>query len=524
MQITKLKINNYLCLVDFQIKFQIDNHGSLTVLIGENGTGKSTMLDAILEILMSFDSPIIEKRIGYAYEIEYKYAQINHIIKKEGHNYIIQIGVEKFIGNYSTIKKLLSKKRIFPERIIAFYSGANNKLIDKIQHQNTLYASKCRYALRNYLHSLENPSLLEEINFPKRKYNYCDETLTPIYLASLLAGNSSFEKKYLQNNCIISSLEMIVVSVDLKKINKISLNTYKEDDNFIKFQKIVSFIDNRFLVFFQENVIDNISNKSFFVIKELETKGIDSIAILEFFEKLYSLFDAEFHVYVTVGEQEIEVSQMSEGQRQLIKILGMLGISKSEDCLVLMDEPDAHMNPTWKYEVKKTIDNCLKSTINTQAIIATHDPLVINGVPKEYIRIFTLVKDSHQNSYITKVINPTEDTKGLGIDGLLQSEYYGLTTVLDTETRKIMDRKNDLLVKQAEGHLSEPEKEELEKLSNQLEDMYFARNIPTDEYYDEYIAAMHRIYKRQHNITLSQKEIEERNANAENILRKLLGK
>jgi hypothetical protein len=122
------------------------------------------------------------------------------------------------------------------------------------------------------------------------------------------------------------------------------------------------------------------------------------------------------------------------------------------------------------------------------------------------------------------VINPTEDTKGLGIDGLLQSEYYGLTTVLDTETRKIMDRKNDLLVKQAEGHLSEPEKEELEKLSNQLEDMYFARNIPTDEYYDEYIAAMHRIYKRQHNITLSQKEIEERNANAENILRKLLGK
>lgn len=69
--------------------------------------------------------------------------------------------------------------------------------------------------------------------------------------------------------------------------------------------------------------------------------NIDSIAILEFFEKLYSLFETRFEVTVTQGESNVKCSEMSEGQRQLIKILGMLGICKTEDCLVLMDEPDA---------------------------------------------------------------------------------------------------------------------------------------------------------------------------------------
>ena len=101
----------------------------------------------------------------------------------------------------------------------------------------------------------------------------------------------------------------------------------------------------------------------------------------------------------------------------------MLGICKTEDCLVLMDEPDAYMNPRWKYEIKETMDKSLQDAVNTQAIVATHDPLVINGVPKEFIRIFTRDESlvSNNGHYFTKVIVPTEDTEGMGIDGLLQS-------------------------------------------------------------------------------------------------------
>lgn len=210
----------------------------------------------------------------------------------------------------------------------------------------------------------------------------------------------------------------------------------------------------------------------------------------------------------------------------MIKVLGMLGVCKSEDCLVLMDEPDAHMNPKWKYEIKDTMDKSLLGAINTQAIIATHDPLVINGVSKEFIRIFVYnqLLVTNNRYYFTKVITPIENTEGLGIDGLLQSEYYGMTSVLDSETKGKMDKKHDLLVKKQEAELSQEEQMELHDLAIELENLTFARNIPTDSYYDEYVAAMHKIYRERPEIRLTAEDIAERNAKAEEILRRLLEK
>ena len=54
MQIKRLQIDNHLCLVDFDIIFETVSGGSSTILIGENGTGKSTMIECVLNILMSF--------------------------------------------------------------------------------------------------------------------------------------------------------------------------------------------------------------------------------------------------------------------------------------------------------------------------------------------------------------------------------------------------------------------------------------------------------------------------------------
>lgn len=85
MQIKRLRIDKHLCLVDFDIRFATVSGGSSTILIGENGAGKSTMIECILNILMSFDSPAIEKQIDYSYSLEYEYAQKSISIIKSGH-------------------------------------------------------------------------------------------------------------------------------------------------------------------------------------------------------------------------------------------------------------------------------------------------------------------------------------------------------------------------------------------------------------------------------------------------------
>ena len=167
----------------------------------------------------------------------------------------------------------------------------------------------------------------------------------------------------------------------------------------------------------------------------------------------------------------------------------MLSVCREEDTLVLMDEPDAHMNPRWKYELKSTIDHCLENAVNTQAVIATHDPLVINGVDKRFIRVFTSNPGfvEHNNWYFTKVIEPTSDTEGLGIDGLLQSEYYGLRTSYDKKATDKFTRRQELYSKLINGEADDEEKEELRKLTKEIGSLPMSYNS-IDFLYDDFIS------------------------------------
>lgn len=526
MQIKRLRIDDHLCLVDFDIEFNTINGGSSTILIGENGTGKTTMIETVLEILMSFDSPSIEKQIDYNYQIEFEYAQSSHFITREGHGYHIITGEEVCEGSYITARRFIKQHSMFPQRIIAFYSGANNKMSSQIAKLNNRYNRLCRETLVCFLKAMNDDSERFLPNFPKRKYNYCNESLTPIYLASILCSQSSFEKDYLVKACRFESVEYIEMIVNIDKVEKIFGRDRFEGYEPTNLYYLTDFIDQRFTNLLRRGFMYSSIGKAYFEIRGIDGLNVDAVTIMEFFEKFYSLFDAQFEVTVTQGASNVKCSKMSEGQRQLIKVLGMLGVCKSEDCLVLMDEPDAHMNPKWKYEIKDTMDKSLLGAINTQAIIATHDPLVINGVSKEFIRIFVYnqLLVTNNRYYFTKVITPIENTEGLGIDGLLQSEYYGMTSVLDSETKGKMDKKHDLLVKKQEAELSQEEQMELHDLAIELENLTFARNIPTDSYYDEYVAAMHKIYRERPEIRLTAEDIAERNAKAEEILRRLLEK
>lgn len=92
--------------------------------------------------------------------------------------------------------------------------------------------------------------------------------------------------------------------------------------------------------------------------------------------------------------------------------------------------------------------------------------------------------------YCTKVIVPTEDTEGLGIDGLLQSEYYGLRTSYDKKSSDKFIRRQDLYSKLINGEASEEEKEELRTLTREVGLLPMSYNS-IDFLYDDFI----RVYK-----------------------------
>lgn len=378
---------------------------------------------------------------------------------------------------------------VFPQRIIAFYSGANNKLLPQIKKMNARYTQRCRNTLESFLKVVSNESDQSLPSFPKRKYNYCDEGMTPIYLVAILCGQGSFEKDYLVNACRFNEIQCMNMVIDTDKVENIFGRGRFDGDMPTGLYYLTDFIEHRFTDLLRRGFMYSAMGKSYFVIKEIGNLGLDSIAILEFFEKLYSLFDARFEVTITQGISTVKCKSMSEGQRQLIKVLGMLGICKTEDSLVLMDEPDAYMNPRWKYDIKSTMDQSLQEAVNTQAIIATHDPLVINGVPKEYIRIFT--RNENQGRFFTRVITPVENTEGMGIDGLLQSEYYGLQTSYDQKSHKKFLRRQELYLKLIGESATDEEKAELREITKDLGLLPLSYNS-IDFLYDDFL----NVYKR----------------------------
>lgn len=521
MQIQRLFINEKRCLVDFDIHFQTEDGASTTILIGENGTGKSTMMESILEILMSFDSPSIEKQIGYDYIFEYEYAQKNISITKYWHDYKFVVDGEVFEGSYSTIRRWLSGCRLFPKRIIAFYSGANNKLAPAINKMNTVYRKRYRKTMDEFFRLMHDDTVTQLPPTPIRKYNFCDEHMVPIYLSAILGGPNSFEKRYLIDECHFENIAHVDMIINLDKVEQFFGNDRFEGNSPSNLYYLADYIDHRFTGILRRGWLYASKGNGYFEIDALRECGIDAVAILEFFEILHDLFGAKYETYVTFGNRVVNSEDMSEGQRQLIKVLGMLGICKSEDCLILMDEPDAHMNPKWKYGLKKIMDGCLDEATNAQAIVATHDPLVINGVPKEFIRIFTYNEAVRQNNgfHITRVIEPTEDTAGMGIDGLLQSQYYGLQTTYDEPTFDKFKKRQLLYIKLINNEITPEEKDELRRLTRELGAL--PKSYTTIDFlYDDFI----KVYRNSplyHKEYLSFDELDRRRDEIEEIINAL---
>lgn len=524
MQIRKLVIDNYNCLVNFEIGFNISqSEGSSTILIGENGTGKSTLLERIIEILMSFRVDSIEENINYGYELEYFYKGSNISIYQYDHYYKIDIGYHNVCtGKIQTVRRYIKEGKIsiLPERISYFYSGLNNKALRNIKKMDSLYKAECISTVAEYWRATVWAGQEYRKQFPKRRYNYCDDSLTEIYLLSILGGNNSTEQVFLHDQCHMGKIDSIAIELDTEKM-RISLADDVTNENLSWFFEITQFIDNDLSSILESGFVHAVGNKVYFRIENIESFEKDSIDVFNFFEKLATIFDADYSVTISIGNSSVNCNDLSEGQRQLIKMLGMLGVCKTEDSLVLMDEPDAHMNPKWKYEIKETIDRSLAEAVNTQALIATHDPLVINGVPKEYIRIFThnqtLITDA--GYYHTQVIVPTEDTEGMGIDGLLQSQYYRLPTSYDKPTFDKFKERQELYIKLIRKEISSEEKEQLKQLTKELGAL--PKSYTTIDFlYDDFI----KVYRNSplyHKEYLSFDELERRRSEIEEIIKAL---
>lgn len=88
----------------------------------------------------------------------------------------------------------------------------------------------------------------------------------------------------------------------------------------------------------------------------------------------------------------ISSTDLSSGQWHLLTSLLSLSMKVRSNSLILIDEPENSLHPTWQRDYIKLLFAALAGTIGSHVVIATHSPLVAAGVPTGNGSLLSAVK------------------------------------------------------------------------------------------------------------------------------------
>ena len=546
-------------------------------LIGQNGTGKSNLIEALITIFRDVD---LDREAAFDYTLEYSIRghamRIEADTAKQKRPYVWVDGKAESQGY------LLKNRELLPAHIFAYYSGRNERIEALFQEHQRRFNQRqeittdevlSEQLLENFtgteadIRAIEEAKRRREARLKQagddrlRRLFYCRGGHSQLVLRACLLSDDPVFQKVLKN-LHIESLESALFV--LKEPHRL-----REKRRSGKFdEQELNEGDPRFW-YARGNVVSEFLDKLWQVawapIEQEATRQIDFRGRSEKQKQLYlfvpnqdklkqlgelvgstdSFFryaegayigDLIDEVRITVKKRDehggkVSFTHLSEGELQMLTVLGLMRITREGHCLFLLDEPDTHLNPIWKLRYFDDIEGVLgdahdggfdrggfgegpfdTSAGQSQILITTHDPMMVGSLKREQVHI--LRRDGGR----TLVDVPDEHPQGMGVTGLLKSELFGLSSTLDIETERRLFRRNELFVLSPRT----PEEDaELSRLSTELADLGFSTADFRDPDYALFVRKMaqHRRFRKP---TLTPEEQSEQDAIADSIIDEIL--
>ncbi|WES90648.1 AAA family ATPase [Dickeya fangzhongdai] len=533
-------------------------------LIGQNGTGKSNLIEALITIFRDVD---LDREAAFDYMLEYSIrgyvVRIEADTSKQKRPYVWVNDKNESQGY------LLKNRELLPAHIFAYYSGRNERIEALFQEHQRRFNQRqeittdevlSEQLLENFTGSDADIRAIEEAKRRRearlkqagddrlRRLFYCRGGHSQlVLLACLLSDDPVFQK--VLKNLHIESLEsaLFVLKEPHRLREKRRGGRFDEQE--------LNEGDPRFW-YARGNVVSEFLDKlwqvSWAPIEQEATKQIDFRGRTEKQKQLYlfvpsqeklkqlgelvgstdSFFryaegayigDLIEEVRITVKKRDehggkVSFTHLSEGELQMLTVLGLMRITRDDHCLFLLDEPDTHLNPIWKLRYFDDIEGVLSSDdaaqqqSESQIIITTHDPIMVGSLKREQVHI--LRRDGNR----TLVDTPDEHPQGMGVTGLLKSELFGLSSTLDIETERRLFRRNELF---ALDERTPEQDDELRRLSAELADLGFSNADFKDPFYAKFVRRMAK-HTQFHKPILTPEEQAEQDTIADSIIDEIL--
>lgn len=370
MKLKKLQIKKYKNLIDFTVDFESGK--GLSILIGNNGSGKSNVLEAISGIFVNaYSAKAIHKFVySLTYEIKGKEVKLEQTI------YRCQYYVD---GKVIAVKEL-ALRGLLPTNVIALYSGEDKR----------------------WWHNYYEPFYLKftrdinagTSNTLSPKMYYINKYYWDIALLSLVYSTAEDDKQFLKETIGRDTVDHILLfytqnverhcKSELLKSFLQSVNLFSEHSKGPDGEPVYLYAMTKESIFDTYGVRvfeDFAAMKNFYMFadaKFLNNKPEE----FNYYEK--QLFDYFVQAYMPKGKKVIKnieliyngfsAKDLSEGEKKLILIRSVLSFLADENSLILFDEPDANIHEGRKQQIYNLFAEYCK--FDRQMVVATHSPIL----------------------------------------------------------------------------------------------------------------------------------------------------
>lgn len=456
MRLDKVYIDGFKSLLDVSVDF--DESRLTTVLIGQNGAGKSNLLEAIADIFRFID--LQTNPPHYTFEIEYRIR--GHTITVNNRERKLSIYVD---GTKISVAEFdREKTSYFPDLVFGYYSGTGRQLESRFDEHQEIFSEVVRGTVNAMAH--HNAIL-------SRRLFYCRQIQGAFALLAMMVEPNKEISKLLKEHLKITGFHSALAQFSEPSWLPAPMKSLKARvKNAPTFWNAAGLVGEYGIklkscsylpITFTESVKDDYQKdirKQVGIacfIRDIQSLRNFSDEIGESLARTkdQSLFHAleaidvadlirELNVWVTrenddSGDQQF--SDLSDGERQLLMVLGLIRMSRGKETLFLLDEPDTHLNPKWQLDYLSLIRDWAGTAADPekcQILINSHNPLTIAGLEKEEVRVM-----HRDEGGKVRVMQPYADPKGMGFTSTV-TEVFGLSSSLDIETQKIIDNRNKL--------------------------------------------------------------------------------
>ncbi len=408
MRLYSVEMENYKLFHKMIIPF----NGKSTVLFGINGTGKSTVLSAINYIFRVFIN------------------QMNPVQSKS---------FEKFSDEMISVNEEY------------LYIDANVQIKDN------------HILSRFYNRSLRNKRTAE-LTYPKSNYMIFKQKFTDMYMQDDKIGMPIFVY-YGTNRAVLDIPDRI-----------------KEDHRFDKLSAIERAIDLKldfksFFEWFRETEAEEIISARDAVNYDYVDPALSHVrkAIENMIGNVSGLRVKRSPVRMVVDKagKEVRVDMLSDGEKCTLALLGdlarrlILANPSADnplegDGIVLIDEIELHMHPSWQRRILHVLKNTFP---NIQFIVTTHSPQVLGEAGDDY-NIISLKYDEAEDMVVSAFINRMD-----GLDSNMILEEY-MDTASESETKKSIVKAINEAIRKENFSEAEEKLKQLSLISGEDDEQY----------------------------------------------------